>query len=591
MNLNNHWHRGLVQWFCCLLVLPLTAQSSFLDRIPIANADRTCIETTPEAGLLVAYATKTDPAQFRFEELNLLSYDPCGLLVQARKFQVPNHYFNLVALQRSKSGAYHLMGYLFDEGEAQNIFLLKLNPDQTFNYFRVYSTPSNNYPYSLMETADGELTIFGMYRPLPNQGRNFFLRLDKEGNILTSKAYFKGGVWGRAMYCSDGGYLGRLGNTIYKINQAGDIVWSNSYNGIAASSNPLEMEDGYVWVSFKQGQGANPYFLYQLDKTTGAVNWTSSSFLGTGIPVLAAGKAGNLLCLYNAKEAAGGSESQLSLSVISPTGEILSHQALQQQEVFSSGLDFSCRADGSIAFSYLEGESKDNLVLGTTDIDFSTACPTEEIIATETAVEVTALVTATDVLTPDFTELNLNGNWEAIELEATRICEMPLPVPSELGNDTTLCYGESLRLEAASSGATYLWQDGATTSDYRVETAGTYRVQIQRCGESFERSIGVEYEDCPCAVEAPNIFTPNGDGRNDSFGVIAACAVIDFELNVYNRWGQLVFRTTDISARWQGTQHGQISPAGVYVYWYRYRQAQTADQAFIQRRGDLSLVR
>ena len=74
----------------------------------------------------------------------------------------------------------------------------------------------------------------------------------------------------------------------------------------------------------------------------------------------------------------------------------------------------------------------------------------------------------------------------------------------------------------------------------------------------------------------PNAFTPNNDGLNDKFIVTGdnPCEVV--ELIVYNRWGQIIYDTKDISSGWDGTLSGTVVAEGVYVYilkgegWSRY---------------------
>jgi gliding motility-associated-like protein len=65
----------------------------------------------------------------------------------------------------------------------------------------------------------------------------------------------------------------------------------------------------------------------------------------------------------------------------------------------------------------------------------------------------------------------------------------------------------------------------------------------------------------------PNAFTPNGDGLNDKF--IPLANVLDLEtydLTIYDRWGQLLYATTDPSSGWDGTAGGSLVPNGVYVF-------------------------
>ncbi|HPS82749.1 MAG TPA: PKD domain-containing protein, partial [Bacteroidales bacterium] len=71
----------------------------------------------------------------------------------------------------------------------------------------------------------------------------------------------------------------------------------------------------------------------------------------------------------------------------------------------------------------------------------------------------------------------------------------------------------------------------------------------------------------------PNAITPNGDGRNDWFMPFGAGWSVDnYEMRIYNRWGQLIFVTTDINHAWDGTMQdtGELVQTGVYVWkvWY-----------------------
>jgi gliding motility-associated-like protein len=69
----------------------------------------------------------------------------------------------------------------------------------------------------------------------------------------------------------------------------------------------------------------------------------------------------------------------------------------------------------------------------------------------------------------------------------------------------------------------------------------------------------------PFSLELPTAFTPNGDGLNDSFGAVAK-GVKEFKMIVYNRFGDVVFSTTDIDKKWDGTVNGENAPSGGYVY-------------------------
>jgi gliding motility-associated-like protein len=69
-------------------------------------------------------------------------------------------------------------------------------------------------------------------------------------------------------------------------------------------------------------------------------------------------------------------------------------------------------------------------------------------------------------------------------------------------------------------------------------------------------------------LAVPNVFTPNGDGMNDEFRV-AYRSLKEFHIWVYNRWGKLVYESTDPAKGWDGTINGRPAAEGAYFYVVR----------------------
>ena len=63
----------------------------------------------------------------------------------------------------------------------------------------------------------------------------------------------------------------------------------------------------------------------------------------------------------------------------------------------------------------------------------------------------------------------------------------------------------------------------------------------------------------------PNTFTPNGDGYNDLFGALGK-DIASIRLLVFNRWGQQIWSTDQLTGRWDGTYKGVPSPIDTYVW-------------------------
>jgi gliding motility-associated-like protein len=88
----------------------------------------------------------------------------------------------------------------------------------------------------------------------------------------------------------------------------------------------------------------------------------------------------------------------------------------------------------------------------------------------------------------------------------------------------------------------------------------------------------------------PNAFTPNGDGKNDSFRIIGVQSenIIKFNFMIYDRWGQLIFSTNDINQAWDGKRNGQVCPAGVYVWEIFYEDGKKKQ---VTNKGTVMLIR
>ena len=86
----------------------------------------------------------------------------------------------------------------------------------------------------------------------------------------------------------------------------------------------------------------------------------------------------------------------------------------------------------------------------------------------------------------------------------------------------------------------------------------------------------------------PNSFTPNGDGKNDSFGAIAK-AVYYYHLQIFNRMGRVVYETYDLNQKWTGYN----APQGAYAYLINYQQISriTGDLEDRKKVGSVILIR
>jgi gliding motility-associated-like protein len=69
-----------------------------------------------------------------------------------------------------------------------------------------------------------------------------------------------------------------------------------------------------------------------------------------------------------------------------------------------------------------------------------------------------------------------------------------------------------------------------------------------------------------CTFYAPNVFTPNGDGVNDVYKIYLTCNILSFQMQIFNRWGNLVFVSKNHENGWTGSLDGHWAEEGVYPY-------------------------
>ena len=159
-----------------------------------------------------------------------------------------------------------------------------------------------------------------------------------------------------------------------------------------------------------------------------------------------------------------------------------------------------------------------------------------------------------------------------------------------IGEDTYLCDNQ-IFLDAATNGfALYRWQDGSELPFYVVDETGTYSVTVFNQCEEITQTI--EVVDCEhCDVYWPNVFSPDFDGVNDKFFPMSDCPIDNYSMQIYNRWGALVFSTNDPSDGWDGTYRGQEANMGTYIWRSRFTVIENDIQRSVEASGDITILR
>jgi gliding motility-associated-like protein len=157
---------------------------------------------------------------------------------------------------------------------------------------------------------------------------------------------------------------------------------------------------------------------------------------------------------------------------------------------------------------------------------------------------------------------------------------------------------EAVPLSQAQAGYKFEWTstvpalNGQTTRVLYVkeDQTGKHKVLIRDAGNCpiDEKTFDVLIK-CNTAFFIPTAFTPNGDGKNDMLEIFGA----DFtklRMQIYNRWGEVVFTARNKTEGWDGKVKGQPAPAGVYT-WKASYESVIQPGLVIEKEGSINLIR
>ena len=130
-----------------------------------------------------------------------------------------------------------------------------------------------------------------------------------------------------------------------------------------------------------------------------------------------------------------------------------------------------------------------------------------------------------------------------------------------------LCEDFSVELLAQAEMSNFLWSTGETTPQITVNQGGTYFVTVSD-GNCVSAGM-VSIPSCDCQLYLPNAITPTDvNGINDYFSVplFSQGQIREFKIEIYSRWGELVFRSDDKNFRWHGDVNGKVKTENTYSY-------------------------
>jgi gliding motility-associated-like protein len=160
-----------------------------------------------------------------------------------------------------------------------------------------------------------------------------------------------------------------------------------------------------------------------------------------------------------------------------------------------------------------------------------------------------------------------------------------------LGADTTICKGQQIMLQG--QGPSTSWSTGELGSSITVHDPGIYWAILRdTCTlDMVADTMILTDEICLwqyCNFNLPNAFSPNGDGLNDVLLPVYHGQLDKYSFNIFNRFGQRVFSSSQLKEGWDGRINGQAADVGVYFYTCNFYCPLRGN---INKKGDVSLIR
>lgn len=200
--------------------------------------------------------------------------------------------------------------------------------------------------------------------------------------------------------------------------------------------------------------------------------------------------------------------------------------------------------------------------------------------------------------TPDTYTLTLNiGKCQAIQSKQVLVHPKPeIDIPKE----HKYCFEESepIKLDAARTYTSYAWYtkgsliDTTRSIEVKPLVPTSYKLSVSNqygCRDSVPVQVLVS---CPPRLFVPNVLTPDSKDINAVMNVYGAFYT-DFELTVFNRWGEIIYETNDPRAAWDGTYRGELMPVGVYpwIISYNAEYDEYKKPSKFKLKGDITLIR
>jgi gliding motility-associated-like protein len=549
---------------------------------------------TADGHLIIAASIKD------FPDVGLVKLRQDGSLVWCRTFGNANQYDDGSVVRELADGNYMIAGRYIAMGTF-NAFLMKTDTSGNMLWLKCYGdTLQHMWAMDFREMQNGDIVLGGSTTLLkPNYqsfSDNFLMRVNSNGDTLWTKIFYGAndqfenvsslildqdeniiaGV-ATASYVSPGFVPNK--HAVMKFSPQGQLLKATLYNNGSSHYPRISkcLDRGILLSGFSNAYSGPLGFrtlLMKMDSTlsTGCIEtdvtnqtFVQSKLFRVNMPVPITGNSGTVV----------NNSSTYTTSILDST-LCASFPVVQSAFTYSGG----CKNEAVQLFA-----------------DSSGILFWHWEILTDTLFGAQTQYTFTDTGTYQIRLWVSNGCDTASSIQQIVIRDKPDMFV--IGSDTTLCEGDSIQLGSTTNADGFLWNTGDTTRFITVTQNGQYIVEADFgvCGV-LKDTVSIQFVNCVpepeppavCTMWLPNAFSPNGDGKNDLLKPIVAPTALDLKftrMEVYNRWGNRLYFSEDISSGWDGKHQGQEQSTDTYFFIIRYK---CGDEDRVLK-GDVVLVR
>ncbi|MFK7934135.1 MAG: gliding motility-associated C-terminal domain-containing protein, partial [Saprospiraceae bacterium] len=172
-----------------------------------------------------------------------------------------------------------------------------------------------------------------------------------------------------------------------------------------------------------------------------------------------------------------------------------------------------------------------------------------------------------------------DGTYELRAMDATG-CAITLPIvisplsgiPELTTQFLSICPAVGIQLSAPEdlpSTVEYEWSTGSKSKSIFISRPGVFELMVSNeCGSKTQEFILTDENiQAEKLIYCPNAFSPNGDNNNDNWQVFTELELQNYRLLIFNRWGSIIFETTDPQAIWDGRSKGQLLNTSTFAYF------------------------